>query len=274
MLLAWISIHPFRIPFWISPGVLGAPHQEVEFESEQGTVRGWWVPKEDSSRVAVIAHGYMMNRCELTPEAYCLWKEGVSCLLIDFRCHGKSRGSHCGLGFAERNDVVAAVRFARERVPNAKVMLIGSSMGSAAIGFAIGEDPSLADLVVFDSAYGKLSSAIQGWWRFTGGDWLATVLSPILLVAWPLIQINPFKIEVSSSIAKAGPIPMLFIHGGKDTLALPSEAQKNFDVAAGPKKLVWFEGCGHSEGRWLFPEKYREALFDFLMEHEFLEPRA
>jgi len=271
VILSLVSIHPYRIPFWISPGTLGAPQEEVVYGSADGQpLRGWWMQNDGSNKVAILAHGYVMNRCELAPEAFWLWQRGFSCLLIDLRCHGKSGGRRCGLGAYEKGDVQAAVQFARGQVKDAKILLVGSSMGSVACAMALADDNKLADALVLDSAFGRLPSAILGWWRFVGGNWLAVLLSPIPLVAWPLAGFNPFKIDVRTSLLKIGPeTPVLMIHGRKDTLALPSEASRNFEAIRGPKQELWFDRCGHSEGRWLYPELYRAALQEFLDKHGF-----
>lgn len=276
ILLALVSIHPFRIPFWISPGQLGAPQEEVEYGRVDGKpLRAWWVPNESTANVAILAHGYMMNRCELTPEAYWLWQRGFSCLIVDLRCHGRSGGRKCGLGTREKDDVQSAVAFVRKRNPDARVVLIGSSMGSVACAMALADQPDCADALVLDSGFGRLPSAIAGWWRFVGGKWLAAVLSPMPLVAWPLAGFNPFKVDVRDAIVKLRPeTAVLMIHGDRDTLALPSEAKRNYEAIPGPKQELWFERCGHSEGRWLYPDLYRGALAKFLDESGFGSSRA
>src|SRR5687767_5875268 len=165
--VAWVSLHPMRTPIFMATAWFGAPQQEVEFDNGEGIkLRGWWLEKPGAKTVCVLAHGYIMNRAELAPIAARLWEEGLACLLFEFRAHGKSGGTKCGLGWLERRDVRAAAAFARQRAPGAKVVLIGSSMGAAASALALGEDPSLADALVLDSGYSKLSRAVSGWWRF------------------------------------------------------------------------------------------------------------
>ncbi|AIE87921.1 alpha/beta hydrolase [Fimbriimonas ginsengisoli] len=264
--IAWFSLHPFRIPIFISPGAMGAPQEKVEFESDGLTLRGWWVEAEGATSVAILAHGYMMNRSELTPVAYQLWRRGVSCLLLDLRAHGASGGKKSYLGLREADDVVAAVEYARRRTPGARIVLLGSSMGAAASAIACGSHPGLADVLVLDSAYSRLSSAVIGWWRFVGGNGLAAILSPTAILAIPFAGFNPFNVDVSVSLASAGPVPTLILHGKSDTLALPAEAQRNFDACIGPKQIVWFPRMGHSEARWELADEYLQALFAFLEE--------
>jgi pimeloyl-ACP methyl ester carboxylesterase len=266
--VSWFSLHPFRTPVFISPGAMGQPQENVEFATTDGVkIRGWWSETPDSDLVAVMAHGYMMNRCELTPLAVKLCQEGYSALLFDFRAHGKSGGKKCSFGFREAYDVAAAVRFVRSRRPNAKIVLIGSSMGSAASALALGAEPDMADALILDSSYSRLSSAISGWWRFLGGRWLSYALTPSTLVAAPLAGFNPFSVDIAKSLHRVGK-PVLILHGDCDTLALPSEAVRNEAACAGPVELVWLPTCGHSEGRWVHPELYYDSLFQFLQEHQ------
>ena len=267
LLIAWISLHPYRIPVFLSPGLLGYPQEDVSFPSSDGTLlKGWWVDVPDAKAIAVLAHGYMMNRSELSPLVTLLAKRGIACLFFDFRAHGRSGGRRSFLGHREREDIAAASQFARSRAPGAKIILIGSSMGAAASALAAGDQADLADALVLDCAYSRLSGAIIGWWRFLGGRPLAFLLWPTTLVSMPLAGFNPFSIDVASALSKAGPVPVLFFHGDKDTLALPSEALKNQAACQGPTKLVWLPGCGHAEGRWIHPELYNAVLASFLDE--------
>jgi pimeloyl-ACP methyl ester carboxylesterase len=261
--IAWFSLHPFRIPVFISPEAMGAAQDEVEFPTEDGlTLKGWWVPANDSNTVVVLAHGYMMNRCELTPLAVKLWQHGCSCLLFDFRAHGRSGGNKSGLGYVEREDIRSAVQFAREKQPGSKVVLIGSSMGAAAIALAMGDNPSVADGAILDSCYSRLPSAVLGWWRFVGGKLLSAFLSPTVLLAMPLAGFNPYKVDVADALTNVEPESVLIVHGDCDTLALPEEAKRNAK-AAGNAEIVWLADCGHSEGRWIHSGLYYDAVLGY-----------
>ncbi len=261
--VSWFSLHPVRTPIYLSPGALGLPQEEVEFLSSDGIrLRGWWIGVPDAKTVFVMSHGYLMNRCELAPLAIYFAKFGCSSLLYDFRAHGKSGGRKSGLGWTERLDVAAAVAFARSRAPGCRLILVGSSMGSAASAFAFGEDSSLADALVLDSAYSRLYQAVSGWWRFLGGRGLSFILSPSVVIAAPLAGFNPFRPDVAQALAQVK-APVLILHGDCDTLATVLEAKRN-EAACVDVETVWFERCGHSEGRWLQPEKYNAAVEEFL----------
>jgi pimeloyl-ACP methyl ester carboxylesterase len=266
--IAWFSLHPVRIPIFLSPGGMGFPQEDVEFTSSDGTLlRGWWSSPPTPSAVAILSHGYLMNRSELAPLVQPFATRNMACLFYDFRAHGRSGGRKSYLGFREKEDVKAAATFARSRTPEAKLILMGSSMGAASSALAQGDDPALADALVLDCAYGRLSSAIIGWWRFLGGKALATALWPTTLISMPLAGFNPFEVDVSEALGRAGPVPVLFFHGEQDNLALPSEALRNAAACVGFNRIVWLPNSGHAEGRWLHPEIYNSELLAFLDEH-------
>jgi uncharacterized protein len=258
-----LSLYPIRTPVFLSPGAMGAPQQEAEFVSGDGTpLRGWWVRHPQPRGVAVLAHGYLMNRSELTPLAVYLFTKGWSSLILDLRAHGRSGGKRSTMGLLERHDVAAAARRARAELPNVPLVLIGSSMGAAACAFALAEDEKLADGLLLDSAYSRLPDAILGWWEFVGGKALRAFLWPTTLLAWPIVGFNPFRVDVARALA-AIQTPVAILHGDCDTLAVPDQARRNLSACLDRADLCWFIGCGHSEGRWIFPDQYFDAVDKF-----------
>jgi pimeloyl-ACP methyl ester carboxylesterase len=255
-----LSLYPVRTPVFISPGSMGAPQSEAELVSLDGTaIRGWWVKHQDPKGVAILVHGYLMNRSELTPLAVYLFTKGWSSLIIDLRAHGRSGGKKSTFGVKERMDVITAARRVRAENPGLPVILCGSSMGSAACAFALEEDETLADGLILDSSYSRLPEAVLGWWYFLGGWPLRAFLWPTTLIAWPFVGYNPFKCDVASALAILNK-PILILHGDCDTLASPDQARRNLAACRDRAEMVWFIGCGHSEGRWIFPDVYYDAI--------------
>ncbi|MEQ1932437.1 MAG: alpha/beta fold hydrolase, partial [Fimbriimonadaceae bacterium] len=217
----------------------------------------------DSRKTVILCHGYMMNRSELSPVAFLLAKRGYNCLLIDFPSHGWSPKRKCGLGWTERKDVLASIDFVRERIPNGEIVLYGSSMGAAASCFAVGERSDGVRALILDSAYDCLNDAILGWWHFLGGKWLRTLLWPTLPISALVLGVNPNKTSVSGALKKAH-LPTLILHGERDRLAEPQDARNNAAALGDLAQIAWMPNSNHSEGRWLYPTQYYEALFGFL----------
>ncbi|HWP30266.1 MAG TPA: alpha/beta fold hydrolase [Fimbriimonadales bacterium] len=263
-LVAWIAIHPPRSPIFLSPSALGAPTEEIEFESDGLKLRGWWVPHPDPRGVFVLAHGYVMNRSENAALAARFYDSGFSSLLFDSRGCGKSEGTNVGFGWLERIDVLNALRFAAAKAPNLPKILLGSSMGAAACAFALAEEPSLADGLVLDSSYHDLPSATSGWWNFLGGKTASVVLFPVMFIGWLLTGINPYRVNVGDALKKIDK-KILILHGKRDVMIPPFHAVKNHEVCSN-SRLIWSESAGHAEMRWIETERYIKEVMDYVRE--------
>lgn len=269
--VTWFSVHPFRTPIFLSPESLGAPQEDVVLDADGLKLRAWWVPCDGAKTVVIFGHGYMMNRSELAAEAAWLHTQGVASLLIDFRAHGRSRGRRSGFGVHEKRDLAAAVAFARDRMPNCRLVLFGESMGAAASALSARELG--ADAVILDSCYCRLSDASLGWWRMIGGTPLMVLLWPTVLLAIPLVGFNPFRVDVAAALSQLD-APVLILHGDADPLAPPRDAIRNLNACRGPHRLVWFPDSRHSEGRWVHNGLYRASVAEFLVEHGLLDTIA
>lgn len=260
--LGLVARRPPRIPAWISPASLGIPTEDVWI----GPLHALWCAHESPRAVAVMVHGYAMNRSELVPEAALLYSEGFSVLLLETRSHGRSRGGPAGFGWEERQDVAVAARWLRERFPTAPLMLMGSSQGASASAFALGEDPALADALVLDGAYGRMDRAIRGFLDFLFSRRFGWIFAPGVPLTTFFLGFSPYGKDVAASLAAMGPKPVLMFHGEEDHIALPSEARRNFEALHGPKRVVWQPGMGHAEGRWERADEYHAALREFVRE--------
>ena len=260
----YVSVHPPRVPLWLSPAMLGFPQEDVKIDTGGLTLTGWWTDCGDGNLVIVCCHGYLMNRCELMPFIVTLADLGASWLFFDFRCHGKSGGRLCTMGRDEATDVAAAVRFVRARRPGAKIVLFGSSMGGSASAIAVGDDPGLADGLVLDGAYSSMDEAGRGWWDFLGGKVAAVLLRPTLWIGRLFVGFNPAKVVIADYLMKAQHKPVLFLAGDDDPVVPIASLERNV-VASG--SLTWvekFEGSGHGEARFREPERYVDAVRRFV----------
>ena len=64
-------------------------------------------------------------------------------------------------------------------------------------------------------------------------------------------------------VAKAK-LPILFIHGSKDTFVPARMCKEIYDCCASPKKMLIVEGAAHGESYFKSMEAYEKALDDFI----------
>ncbi|MBL8048723.1 MAG: alpha/beta fold hydrolase [Chthonomonas sp.] len=264
--VARFSVHPFRTPLFFSPGLIGVPQENVKVIGREGKqLSAWWLPNPEAKTVIILAHGYMMNMSEPSAVAAKLNERGYACLLFDFPGHGRSPNAVVTLGLREAEDVAGAVALAREKMPHAKVVVWGSSMGAAATVLA---SPNLKlDGMVLDSVYAELLQAAQGWWLFLGGKTLQFFMRPTLIFARVLAKVRLKDGRVTEALKKTD-CPVLLMHGDADTMVPLAEAERNQRARAGIDLHV-YHGCNHAEGRWVHSGQYYADLYEWLERHGF-----
>jgi len=259
------SLKPPRTPLFLSPRDMNLPYQEVCFLSRDGVrLRGWWIPAPAPCGVAVLCHGYLMNRCEPLPIARQLWQAGFHCLVFDFRASGKSEGRFCTIGDLERLDVLGAIDFVESLAPSLPVVAYGASMGAVAAVLAAAEDERIR-AVVADSGYAKLSDAITDWWRGSLGAGVAFLLLPSRWIGMVITRRSPYRVAPEEQIGKLAPRPVLIVHGTHDYLITPRHAERLYHAAGEPRMLWWAEGSEHGQARFDHPDTFYPLLINFFL---------
>ncbi len=262
-LVVRVGLRPPRMPLFLTPAALDCPQEDIAFHTADGlTLRGWWLPADVPKGCVVIAHGYLMNRCELSIVGSKLRQAGWDVLMFDLRAHGESQGQRCGMGWHEARDVEAAANLARSRSGDRPVVLLGSSMGGAASALALSKAPGLAQGMVMDSVYSQLPDAAMGILRVFVGRWAPKAFAPGIVLAWPMLGFKPWKVDLADHLPRVD-CPVLMLHGSRDGLIPPDRARRNFEALPHPQGPIWFERAGHCEGRMLEPKRYVEVVLAF-----------
>ncbi len=259
-----LSVYPPRIPAFFSPAQIGLPQETIDFTTKDGVnIRGWWVQGEIPI-VVIATHGFFSNRSELAPYALPFAEFGLNVLLIDTRCHGGSSRAKVTFGQNETIDVLAALEYARNRVPGAKFILFGSSMGAVASARAALEQKADVIGLILDGPYWKLDQAAKGFWEIGGFGPISNFMKPTTHFGPLFLPFNPKKVCTEVIFSELKSCPVLFLYGTKDTV-VPLDHAKNCVNAVGENgRVVWFEGCGHSVARYADPYRYRQEISDFL----------
>jgi len=263
------SLSPPRTPFFLTPRDLGLPFQHVAFPSRDGVrLQGWWIPAPKPIGVAILCHGYLMNRCEPLPVAKALWEVGFHCLVFDFRASGKSEGKITTIGDLERLDVLSAVDLAERTAPGLPIVVYGASMGAAAALLAAAEDTRIR-AVVADSAYARLSDAIEDWWRGSMGNGAALLLKPSQWIGTLLTRRSPQQVAPEEVVAQIAPRPLLMINGKGDNIVPKECTERLFAAANQPKEILWLEG-----GHFPQPDMVLRKVDEWISRHLLSAPPA
>jgi alpha-beta hydrolase superfamily lysophospholipase len=128
---------PVRRPVERTPADFGLGYHEVEVRSSDGLrLSAWWVEGVDSSRAALLVHGWGADKSSRhVLETAAVYEEaGFDVLMIDPRGHGGSEGDRVTLGYREVRDVQGALSWLEKRgFDPERVVLHGWSMGGVAV---------------------------------------------------------------------------------------------------------------------------------------------
>ena len=253
----------------LPPGLPGT--ETVEISSASGTrLHGWWIPgTTDGAGTVVLMHGVRGNRLQMVARARVLHEHGFSVLLFDFQASGESSGRRITFGKLEGLDAAAAVSFVRDRRPNERVGVIGTSLGGAAA--LLGPKPLAVDAMVLESVYPDIDAALSNRLRVNLGRFAGPLFTPLLTPAFKLL-LPPILGAVSSELRPIDHIamtgtPILIASGTLDAYTPLREAKALFNRASEPKQFWAVAGATHVDLEGYDPGRYWAVVLPFLNRH-------
>ncbi|MEX2119571.1 MAG: alpha/beta fold hydrolase [Pirellulales bacterium] len=224
----------------------------------------WCCPRRDAAGVVVLFHGFSAAKSSVLGEARAFHDMGFQTVLADFRGSGGSNGRSTSIGYHEAGDVAAVVGFVRGRMPEGPLILYGQSMGSAAVLRSMQTAEVRPDAVVLESVFDRLLTTVGNRFEQMG---VPSFPSAQLLVFWGGVQVGFSGFEHNpAEYAKGCRCPALMLHGAGDLNARPAEARAVYRNLCGPKHFEELAGAGHSGLYAADPERWRQAVEQFLIE--------
>ena len=185
---------------------------------------------------AICCHGYTGEPAEMAKWAHRFAKLGFTVLAPAQRAHELSEGRYVGMGWLERNDLLAWIHLIVESDPDARILLHGNSMGAATVMMAAG-DPRLPRNVVSaieDSGYASVRMQFIDSARSMFH--LPKLLAAMCVDAAELVCKYRAGFDFSDASCveqlKHTTIPMLFIHGAADTFVSPRFLDMNYGACS------------------------------------------
>ncbi|WIB27794.1 alpha/beta fold hydrolase [Curtobacterium sp. MCSS17_015] len=235
--------------FYLTPGELGVPVEDVDVLTPNGPAPAWVVRAEDPGAPwAVLVHGRGVTRAETIRAVPVFRAAGYSVLLVSWRNDGvapPSADGRYGLGSTEWEDVDAALDWVAQQGA-ASVVLMGWSMGGAVVLQTLVRS-GLAHLVsgiVLDSAVVDWNAVLKSQSRALRlprpvrkvAQWV--LRTPVVHRIAGLDQ--PIDLRELDMVARADElhVPILLLHSDDDGF-VPSSAAH--DLAAARPDLVQLE---------------------------------
>ena len=248
--------------YTFSPWELGVDYEAVEFQARDGVmIRGWWLPRPASKQVVIGCTGHRGAKHELLGIGSGLWRAGNNVLLFDFRGRGASDLAACSLAYHEMEDLQAAVDYVCGRLPEARLGVIGYSMGAAVALLVAAREPRLR-AVVADSPFATMRDVIGH-----AFERRRIPTRPMLgLTGW----VNRWRygycfdaVEPVEVVGAIAPRPILLIHGTDDSIIPVDHSRAIFAAAGEPKELWILPGVKHCGGYFADRSYYVARVVQF-----------
>lgn len=251
--------------YGFSPWEVQIEHEPVSFTTDDGiTIRGWWFARPDSQRVIVGLTGIRGVKQDLLGIGSGLWRAGYNVLLFDYRGCGESDFGQQSLAHNELRDARAAVRYARERLPDGKLGVIGYSMGAAIAIRLAAETPEIA-AVVADSPFATMRDVVAFAYQRRRLPARPIVDLADVVTRWrygyPFQAVRPLDV-----VGQIAPRPLLLIHGTADQTIPVEHSHRLYEAAGEPKQLWIFEGAAHCAGYFIDRPAYVGRVVQFFNE--------
>ncbi len=242
--------------------IAGRPVEQVSLTTEDGVVLSAWYVPNDSEYAVVTLSGIGADRGQLvsTAETYINW--GFSALLPDLRGTGQSGGDMVSIGYHERKDLLACVRWLQGKGLKT-IGAHGFSLGAATVCFAMNDSSDLGFAVV-ESSYDTMQHAI---------DNRLDLYSVPHFIGWPYRFCLSHRL--GADFTALSPLtymprctcPTLVMSGDSEGVLSAVETTALYEKCGSQhKQLHLFKGGHHRPSIRAFPEESKDTLHQFLTE--------
>jgi hypothetical protein len=239
-----------------SPAAHGLPFEDVHFDSDGNTLNGWYIPAS-GERVVLWMHGNAGNIADRLDQAADMKRAlGASSLMFDYRGYGESEGVPTEAGLYE--DAEAAYHWLTgvKGIDPLNIILYGHSLGTAvAVDLALGSGAD-AGAIVLESPFTN-----------------AAAMARRMYLGLPVHLVMSVKLD---NIGRIGEIemPVLIIHGVRDTVVPFTMGRKLFKAAPEPKTFLPVAKGDHSDCYYVAPEEYWSAWKNLLDQAGIQNPKS
>ncbi len=240
---------------------LTIPYQDIEFTNDAKlTLRGWFVPA-NSKKAIVMVHGITADRREGLRWVKALHNAGYNLLLFDLRNHGKSDKAKTGMGYYEKDDVIAAVNFLQSK-GFTSIGVFGVSMGASTAIQAMAKDERIK-AGVFEAAFANLGDLLSEIAKRDFGLPRFPIINAVMWVYSMRLGADAHAINPEDFIGSISPRPVFVIHCDGDNYIAYHHGQRIFANAKEPK-LMWTAHCNMHARAWQSnPMEAEKRVVDF-----------
>ncbi len=246
------------------------PLERVEISGYDNTkLVGMYLPHENAKGTIILFHGY---RSPDYRDYSCVYEHyynmGYSLLSVFQRAHGESGGSYICFGVKERYDCRDWARYVRDRFGKEHdIFMSGVSMGCTTVLMATGlELPDNVRAITADCGFTSPHEEFK-----------EILKNRIHLPEHPFMDVADFFCKLMAGFGfreystldamESNSIPILFIHGEKDSFVPTRFSYENYAACKAEKKLISVPDAAHGMSFLMAPELIISEVRDFFAKY-------
>lgn len=240
---------------------------KIYIESEDKLKLCGFYKDNNSSKLAILVHGYAGDHLEVANAGEIFDRKGYDILAIDMRTHGLSEGWHLTMGKDESKDLLLWIQKMLEIKNNYKIVLYGQSMGASTVCLTLGEKiPNNVVLAIEDCGYDNADKQFA--YVYSKQKFHIKLFYKIFNVfAKKTMELDLKSVDATQKL-KLSKVPILFIHGDKDDF-VPTQMVYNLSaqIPETRRKIYIAKDAGHVMSYAVDPKRYEREIVDFLNQY-------
>src|SRR5216684_712375 len=253
--------------FTFTPFEFQADYEEVELVTADGVSFGAWHFRQPGSpQTVIVSGGHKGQRQNSLGISAALWRKGFNVILYSYRGMPGSDRAPITFGIKEVLELQAVIAFARKRIADARIGLLGYSMGAVVSLLGAAGEPGVQALVL-DSPFSDLRALL-----------IENVRRAIKLPGSSFVWLAgiTFRLRTRSRISECSPKdvlssleprPLFFIHGGADDVTSVNHSRRLYDAYRGPREIWIVQGAPHTGAYFADRPLYVERVAGFFARH-------
>ncbi len=224
-----------------------------------------FMQKEYTDKWAVVVHGYGSCPRAMSDQAFNFYKQGYNILMPHLVSFVSDEEKYASMGYHDKDYVKDWIVYIVNNDKNARIAVLGVSMGGATTMLLTGEPDLLPNVkcAIADCGY-------TSWWEEMGNEIKNTYKAPIFPFLYAANTVS--KLRGNFDFKQSAPVkavahsktPTLFIHGEKDLFVPFRMLDKVYDACVADKQKLPIPDAYHAESNEVHPEIYYPAVFAFV----------
>ncbi len=240
--------------------------EEVWIKSKDGlNLHAYYKEAEEKTNKTIISvHGWHGTALSTSPIfSHFLTDYNYNILFIDLRSYGKSDGKYTTYGVKDSEDLVEWINYLIDRTNgDVLIALFGISMGGNTVISIADKVPKNVKCIIddcgFTTAFAEFKHILNHQMHLPTLFLYFAELINKMICGWGYRKVSGLEALKNSKV------PVLFIHGGKDTFVPTKMGEEAYSVCASEKEMKIFDNAKHARSYFMNKEAYKNIVLSFL----------